>query len=160
MISRRRSREFLLQSLYARANQGSAFDRETFIANYFSGDNRIELDIVFVDRIESVLIDRERELLTIIAALAPKFDLMTMPVLHILIIMIALSEMMYLPDLAIPESVSINEAIELAKRFSDDQGRMFINGALSTFLKKRESVILAEQKTDFRVFAQGIENPS
>jgi transcription termination factor NusB len=36
--------------------------------------------------------------------------------------------------------VSINEALELAKRFSDDQGRMFINGALSTFLKKKDTL--------------------
>ena len=76
-----------------------------------------------------------------------------MPVLHILIIMIALSEMIYLSELAIPESVSINEAIELAKRFSDDHGKQFINGALSTFLKNREGVLAEKKDIDFRVFS-------
>lgn len=44
-----------------------------------------------------------------------------MPLLHILILMIALTEILYVSDLEIPESVSVNEAIELAKKFSDDQ---------------------------------------
>ncbi|NET08820.1 MAG: N utilization substance protein B, partial [Symploca sp. SIO2B6] len=30
----------------------------------------------------------------------------------------------------IPERVAINEAVELAKRYSDDEGHRFINGVL------------------------------
>lgn len=52
MQSRRKSREFLLQSLYARSSQRNVFDRETFIENYFSEENHIDLDIAFVDRAE------------------------------------------------------------------------------------------------------------
>ncbi len=152
MQSRRKSREFLLQSLYARANQGSIFDRATFIENYFSAENHIDLDTTYVDRIEGVLVYKESELLSIISSLAPKFDLATMPILHILILMIALTEILYTGDLEIPESVSVNEAIELAKHFSDDHGRMFINGALSTFLKQREGILLGKKDGAFRVF--------
>ena len=62
-----------------------------------------------------------------ISLLAPKFELPTIPVMHILILMIALTEILYAKELEIPEAVSVNEAVELAKTFSDDQGRMFIN---------------------------------
>jgi transcription termination factor NusB len=47
----------------------------------------------------------------------------------------------------------VNEAIELAKRFSDDQGKGFINGALSTFLKEKEAIILAAKEGEYRVFS-------
>ncbi|CCI12804.1 N utilization substance protein B homolog [Microcystis aeruginosa PCC 9806] len=43
------------------------------------------------------------------------------------ILQIAVAEMLYLD---IPQKVAINEAIELAKRYSDDEGYRFINGVL------------------------------
>jgi N utilization substance protein B len=52
----------------------------------------------------------------------------------------------------IPEAVAVNEAIELAKKFSDDHGRVFINGALSTFLKDREKIQREAKTVTFRVF--------
>ena len=46
----------------------------------------------------------------------------------------------------------MNEAIELAKRFSDDQGKGFINGALSTFLKDRDKAMKDAREGTFKVF--------
>ena len=152
MISRRRSREFLLQSLYARTELGLQFDREVFQEAFFSGENAFEMEQVYLDKLESDIIQHEEKLLAIIAILAPKFDLGTLPVIHILILMIALAELLYNKDLDIPESVTINEAIELAKKFSDDHGRVFINGALSTFLKDREKIQGESLGGTFRVF--------
>jgi len=40
---------------------------------------------------------------------------------------IALAEIMFL---GVPERVAINEAVELAKRYSGDEGHRFINGVL------------------------------
>ena len=152
MISRRRSREFLLQSLYSRAELGTSYDRATFLSNYYEEENVNALEFSYIDQLENALLSHENDLLAIVNTLAPKFDLVTMPVLHILIIMIALTEILYASDLAIPEAVAVNEAIELAKRFSDDQGKVFINGALSTFLKGREQVMLDMKPVEFRVF--------
>ncbi len=49
------------------------------------------------------------------------------------ILRLALCEIMYIDD--IPYQVSINEAIELAKKFSDDEAPAFINGVLGTACK-------------------------
>jgi transcription antitermination protein NusB len=65
-------------------------------------------------------------------------------------IMIALTEMRFTKDLDIPEAVAVNEAIELAKRFSDDGGREFVNGVLSSYIKEPGKT--ASTKTTFRVF--------
>lgn len=153
MISRRKSREFLLQSLYSRHELKWAFDRASFVEAYFSGDNALELDTAYVDQMESTILEHETNLIGLVSLLAPRFDLATIPVMHIMIIMIALAEILYAKNLETPDAVAVNEAIELAKRFSDDQGRMFINGALSTFLKKRETLIMSAKTWDFRIFS-------
>ncbi len=153
MVSRRRSREFLLQSLYSRTELRSGFSREAFIASYFDESGVDYLELPYVDTMEASILAHEAELIAIVSLLAPKFDLATIPVMHILIIMIALTEMLYERGFDIPDAVSLNEAIELAKRFSDDQGRMFINGALSTFLKKRDTLDTKTVKNDFRIFS-------
>lgn len=47
------------------------------------------------------------------------------------IIRLALYEMLY--DEAIPEGVAINEAVELAKKFGQDESSGFVNGVLARF---------------------------
>ena len=49
---------------------------------------------------------------------------------------IAVYEMLYEED--IPESVSINEAVELAKKYSTEAAPAFINGVLGTIAKTLE----------------------
>lgn len=50
--------------------------------------------------------------------------------MDVTILRIAIFEMLYVDD--VPNKVVLNEAIELAKTFSDDQSRKFVNGVLST----------------------------
>ncbi len=153
MISRRRSREFLLQMLYSRTNMGTDFSREAFLEAYFEEESMEYLDLAYVDPMETLILSHEADLVAIITLLAPKFELETMPAIHIIILMIALSEILYFQEIdPIPTPVSVNEAIELAKRFSDDHGKVLINGALSTFLKDREKIIAEKKEVSFRVF--------
>ncbi len=153
MISRRRTRELLLQSLYARTESEAIFDRESFLSSFQKPEDDY-LDEIYFTNLETAILSHEKELMSIVARLAPKFELSTMPVLHILILCISLSEILYLPVLEIPVTVSINEAIELAKKFSDDQGKGFVNGTLATFMKEKETLLASYPVTDFRLFTQ------
>jgi len=56
------------------------------------------------------------------------------------ILQIAVAEMLYLD---IPQKVAINEAIELAKRYSDDEGYRFINGVLRRVTNKLNECSIA-----------------
>ncbi len=53
------------------------------------------------------------------------------------ILRLALYEMLHRPD--IPVKVAINEAVELAKRFGDENSRSFINGILDAAAKAIEN---------------------
>jgi len=152
MISRRKSREFLLQALYAEANSSDIFERDIFFASFFEDTDNNSLDKDYFDTLHDAILHHQRELVDIIRFLAPKFDIATIPTLHIIILMIALSEILYFSLEKIPESVSVNEAIELAKKFSDESGKVFINGTLSTFLKDREGVLAKKEIGTFYLF--------
>jgi N utilization substance protein B len=49
----------------------------------------------------------------------------------------AMYEIMYMPD--IPVGVSVNEAVELAKKYDGSETAAFINGILGTFARKELS---------------------
>lgn len=53
------------------------------------------------------------------------------------ILRIAVGEMMYVN---LPDRVAINEAVELAKRYSGDEGHRFINGVLRRFTQQKSPV--------------------
>jgi N utilization substance protein B len=151
MISRRQTREYLLQTLYARVNL-SPFDRDIFYGAYFLDEFSLSLDMNYLNTMESLILENEGALIGLISLIAPRFDLETIPTMHILVLMIALTEMIYWKWEEIPTSVSVNEAIELTKKFSDDQGKGFINGALSTFMKEREVLLQKAIDGTFRIF--------
>ncbi|MDY2993900.1 transcription antitermination factor NusB, partial [Ligilactobacillus animalis] len=52
--------------------------------------------------------------------------------IDLLILRLAIYEMLYVDD--VPAKVALDEALQLAKEFSDDKSRRFINGVLSNLL--------------------------
>ncbi|MDR2411680.1 MAG: transcription antitermination protein NusB [Candidatus Peribacteria bacterium] len=62
----------------------------------------------------------------IIEKYSPKFDFEKMNIINILPIYISLAEIFFL-DEEIPIKVSVNEAIELAKFYSDDSSKKIVN---------------------------------
>ena len=60
-----------------------------------------------------------------------------MPRVDLSILRVAIYEMMYRQD--IPCSVSINEAVELAKRFGGERSSAYINGMLGTLARRIET---------------------
>lgn len=146
-VSRRKTRSYLLQALYARSMGGVHFDEPGFLQAFFDETAQSSLDVPYFQAMFSWVIEKEGELLTIINKYAPKFDITTMPVTNLLPIMIASYEMLYLTMDTIPEKVSINEGIELAKMFSDDTARTMVNGVLNA-LKDDKTTIVEIIKTD------------
>jgi N utilization substance protein B len=72
----------------------------------------------------------------IIAASADNWRLDRMAVVDRLILRLAVHEFLHVPDT--PHKVVINEAVELARLFSTDDGPRFVNGVLDGIRKKLE----------------------
>lgn len=65
-----------------------------------------------------------------------KWDIDRLGKVELAILRLAVTEMRYVED--IPLKVSINEAVELAKLFADDNAPKYINGVLASVLTKIE----------------------
>ncbi len=142
-FSRSRTRRFLLQSLYTRVIAGISATKD---ASFFDEPERI--DDVYAAALENAIIADEWKILSVIYEAAPKYDIKTLPTINALILLICLAEMLVVRPSDVPERVSVDEAIELAKRYSDDAGKKLINGILNTIIAKREDIIKNWDKRD------------
>ena len=61
------------------------------------------------------------------------WSLERMPVLDLLVLRLATYELMHRPD--VPTAVVIDEAVEMAKRFSTDDSGRFVNGVLASIAR-------------------------
>ncbi len=131
MAQRRRSsdgdrrsdaRERALTLLYE-AESKSISPREVLAAQIVEPD---DLTRLLVEGVE----DRRPELDALISAHARGWTLERMPLIDRTVLRIAICELLARPE--VPVAVVIDEAVELAKRFSTDDSGRFVNGMLST----------------------------
>lgn len=55
--------------------------------------------------------------------------------MNLSLVKIAIYEMVYAK---LPYKIAINEVVELAKQYSDEQDKAFVNGILASIVKKEE----------------------
>jgi transcription antitermination protein NusB len=132
MTKRRQSREMALQVLYA---QGFA---EEPVAEVFEKVRQAEeypVDIVmFAREIVDKVVEHEQEFDQMIKDTAFNWDISRIAMIDKIAIRIALAEIFYFDS--IPYKVSIDEAIELGKKFSTQDSGKFINGILDAIGKR------------------------
>ena len=94
----------------------------------------IDLQVVAPDELTTELVrgvgERLDEIDALIAATAKGWTLSRMPVLDLDVMRLATYELLARPH--VPVAVVLNEAVELAKRFSTDDSGRFVNGVLAT----------------------------
>lgn len=100
-------------------------DGETFIPEY-------------LDELVAGVLKHQDELdQTIKEHLQKKWRIDRIAKMDLIILRIAIYEINYVSG--IPNTVAVNEAVELTKTFSDDRSRKFVNGVLSNVLSKAEA---------------------
>ena len=126
MSVRRRAREIALQVLYQLDIRPG--EPQEALDLYFENFRPSEKAREFCQRlIEGVRQNRE-EIDRLLEENAENWTLNRMAVVDRNILRVATFELLYCPD--IPFKASLNEAIELAKRFGTDDSSAFINGIL------------------------------
>lgn len=93
----------------------------------------LELQVIEPDALTQLLVrgvdDHLDALDAMIAERAEGWTLQRMPVLDLNIMRLAAFELLHRPD--VPTAVVLNEAVELAKRYSTDDSGRFVNGVLA-----------------------------
>lgn len=123
---RSRAREYALSALYEARTKGID-PRDVLDAFVVTPDPLVRL------LVEGVA-DHEPELDETVARYAAGWSLERMPTLDLLILRLAAFELRRRPE--VPAAVAIDEAVELAKRFSTDDSGRFINGVLASIARE------------------------
>jgi len=128
---RRKSRELALQALYQGelAGQAGLWDFEEFCAHFQVNKKAIPYAMKLLSGVQ----EKSEEINELISRYAENWRLERMSVLDRNILRLAVFELHYQDD--VPTSVAINEAVEIAKRYSTDGSGSFINGILDGLAK-------------------------
>jgi N utilization substance protein B len=133
--SRRAARELALNVLYqvdvARLPASEALN--TALENINLDESAAEFSTTLVNGTFEHLKEIDEKL----CSLSVGWELQRQPAVDRNILRMAIFEMLFLDY--IPASVSINEAVELAKRFSTDESGRFINGVLGALARQLDT---------------------
>ncbi|OED35851.1 transcription antitermination factor NusB [PVC group bacterium (ex Bugula neritina AB1)] len=140
MGSRRKSREHALEILYQMDIQKQNLDVFISVLNdYWELRKRNSSSVsfketqMFTAQIIKGVLQNQEQLDSHIQKHLRHWPLSKVNVIDRNIIRIALYEMLHLDD--IPSQVTINEAIELAKKYASQESYQFVNGILDNFFK-------------------------
>lgn len=139
MKKRTRARELALQALYQLDIQGDDFAPS--IADFLTDEEPDNETVEFALGLVRGVVAEHEELDAAIARVAQNWDIGRMAVVDRNVLRMASYELLFRDE--IPPKVSINEAIELGKRFSTKNSGAFINGILD-----RIKTAAAEAKED------------
>lgn len=132
MGKRRKSRELVLQSMYAENITEKPVQEIMQEVIFQSQQDR---DICeFAESLLRKALRFKQALDEEVAAMLENWDLNRVALIDRLVLRLALCELLYFQE--IPPKVTMNEAIDLAKKFSTGESGRFVNGILDALYRK------------------------
>jgi len=132
MSRRRKAREIALQTLYAQEVSGAewktAFDDN--VGRRKPSDEVVE----YATRLVTNVMDEKADLDAMIGTRLENWTLDRVSVIDRTILRIALSELLHCPE--VPANVIMDEAIEIARKFSSADAGRFVNGVLDRLARE------------------------
>ena len=133
---RRKSREYALQMLY----QYDVSHQSAGLADGFWADKEVPENIMeFADSIVDGVIENLDMIDDKIRLSASNWSIDRMAVVDRNILRMAVFELFYIKD--IPVKVTLNEAIEIAKRFGEEESGSFVNGIIDRIVRDHQELL-------------------
>jgi N utilization substance protein B len=132
-VSRRYARELALQALFSVevGHQDPAEALEETLSSGASAEARS-----FVRDLVSGTLEHAEQSDALLGPLLQGWTIERLPTVDRLLLRMGVYEMRYRPE--VPRAVVINEAVELAKKFSTEESGKFVNGVLSSVSRVTE----------------------
>lgn len=134
-MTRNEAREYMMQILYE-MDAAKSMDHETaerLTDERLSGNHKKrgrDLICSIIDNLDEIDASINRSSRSWSTSRMPKVDLAVMR--------LAIGEMMYSGSDNLPQAVAINEAIDLAKKYSTERSSRFIHGVLGAVVRSNE----------------------
>lgn len=129
MGSRHQSRERALQILFQYDIHGKP---GLWLDEFWKPLKDDEESRVFAERLVAGVLEHRKDLDALIGGYATNWKISRMQIVDRNILRLGAYELLWLDD--VPARVTINEAIELAKDFGDEEAAKFVNGVLDKIL--------------------------
>ncbi|MBI4655787.1 MAG: transcription antitermination factor NusB [Elusimicrobia bacterium] len=130
---RRLAREYVLQSLYL-AEVGGLAAEQIFSIIGASEISKVPESFEFYKNLFSLALANLEQIDGVIKSVSQNWDIKRMAAVDKAILRLAVCEMTVLKDT--PAAVIIDEAIEIAKKYSTEKSGRFVNGIMDNIAKK------------------------
>jgi len=137
MSSRRKCRELVLKTLYA--SEIREMNWEKLLGPMLEQSKVNPKDEAFIQSLIKQILEHEDKIDDLIKNKLEHWDFKRLNSVDRIILKMGVCEMLYFPD--IPVKVSIDEAIELAKKFSSGEAGKFVNGILDAIAKSNKEIL-------------------
>jgi len=127
VMTRKEAREILLGLLFESEFRADESAEDIY---YTSAENREIDDDDYIKRAYFAIFEHKVQIDTVIGEHAKGWKTHRLTNISRSILRLAVYEMLY--EEGIPHKVSINEAVELTKKYDDEKARSFINGVLNS----------------------------
>lgn len=124
---------YVLISLQKKLKSFDSNKELLFLQSFLLQDDKEDV-VKFASNLLDKYYDHEEELVSIIKPKLKNWDIERIAVLDVVLLKMAICELKYFPN--IPVKVTINEYIDLAKEYSSDKSKDFINGMLDKIMKE------------------------
>lgn len=129
MGSRHQARERALQILFQYDMHGKS---GLWLDLFWKENQATDEARAFAERLVAGVLEKKKELDALIGKYATNWKISRMPIVDRNILRAGVYELLWMDD--VPAKVTVNEAIELAKSFGDDDASKFVNGILDKVL--------------------------
>lgn len=133
-MNRRKSRELAMKLLFESSINKK--DAEEIINDYKEqNEDYNDMDFEYIKTLLSGIQEKENILNEKIESSLTNWKLNRISKINMAILKVAVFEIFFVEE--IPDKVSVNEAIELAKVYSDEKSPAFINGAIGNMINTK-----------------------
>lgn len=134
MLERTRARRQALNILYQREITADTVDGILEACSFnLEDDTPMEFCLTLVSGVGS----HQSEIDVVLSDISEHWTVARMPLVDRSILRMAVYEILFLDD--VPDSVSINEAVEMAKTYGGDDSSKFVNGVLGRLAEEHAS---------------------
>lgn len=119
-----------------------------FEKEFFAGQSCTEVEETFAENYAPLsdyaknafenTYDKKEEIDAVIEKYLKGWKIGRLPKVNLAVLRLAVYEIMF--EESVPDSAAVNEAVELAKKYSGDDDYSFINGVLGSFLREKNNV--------------------
>lgn len=136
-MSRKKARDFAFKLIFEVPFFENRYkDRLENFYDINKESSLIENDFKYIESAVTMCFENAENIDKILSDNLKNWTLDRIPNVAKAILRLAVCEMMYIDD--VPYQVAINEAIELAKTYGDDDAPAFINGVLASIVKSEK----------------------